>query len=544
MSETTTAEANPEAKKLSYAEYLKQGGEVGKNRREKAEAESAVPEEPAEEKIELGLDGEPLPSGEQLDLYNKIIETKINDPDARVRDRAGEWGLNYGQRYKMGDEDLRQLEQEAERELGRIEAKQKSDEFKAQSAEHEAQYQREMSEFRSDKELYDMFYEAALKQLPEPELTANDTLGRHYEQQQLEAAREKEAARIADVVLTQFKNVRNPDKSQAEPEASSEPEPKATQENTPDATSSEDNGNQVPEGYYLPPLDLDEQPYYGGRLDQDDDASKPPLVRPTPPTPTVPLPPIAPAPAPPEVPHHVGEPTAEELRDGVEVNDSDEVIRDTVGALEALLRADYPDGNYPDEYRTVLDRAHNIVDKSRWEKIKGVFSGEYRWSDVFTKTSAATSERGVTPEGRKRKLRTYVVGAGALIATGLAGFGFMQGGGEEVPHFPSSSSSVETPDRLPPVDFDSGAQTVEFSSDARTAEQSEGWYQTIREATGIKNQDQLQTLLREVGPKLIHMGEAYPFDQKLGSYGIAKPGRISDEALHLIYDAAKRRGFL
>lgn len=72
---------------------------------------------------------------------------------------------------------------------------------------------------------------------------------------------------------------------------------------------------------------------------------------------------------------------------------------------------------------------------------------------------------------------------------------------------------------------------VEFSSDASTVTNGEGWYNTFSEM-GITDSTEQAALLQKVGPQLQEMGYAYPMGE--ASWGISQPGQLPNDVLELI----------
>lgn len=97
---------------------------------------------------------------------------------------------------------------------------------------------------------------------------------------------------------------------------------------------------------------------------------------------------------------------------------------------------------------------------------------------------------------------------------------------------------------LPPPDVPDPSDNVDTYIEAHDAgsivTKGEGWYHTFKEfgVTGSKQDD----LLREIGPQLEKMGEAYRMED--GLWGISRPGELSDEASRLIVDTANDHGWL
>lgn len=96
----------------------------------------------------------------------------------------------------------------------------------------------------------------------------------------------------------------------------------------------------------------------------------------------------------------------------------------------------------------------------------------------------------------------------------------------------NADGSGLTPPEQPPVPEQPSAPTVpEYSVDAMTIEDGEGWYQTFDE-TGITDPTEQANLLREIGPELQARGWAYPRSDD--GYGISHPGLLPKDILDLI----------
>lgn len=75
------------------------------------------------------------------------------------------------------------------------------------------------------------------------------------------------------------------------------------------------------------------------------------------------------------------------------------------------------------------------------------------------------------------------------------------------------------------------ADGYEFSSDAFTVSNGEGWYQTFADM-GITDTTEQAELLQKVGPVLQEKGWAYPMGD--GTWGISRPGILPSDVLELI----------
>jgi hypothetical protein len=95
----------------------------------------------------------------------------------------------------------------------------------------------------------------------------------------------------------------------------------------------------------------------------------------------------------------------------------------------------------------------------------------------------------------------------------------------------ADGSSLTPPERPPVAEQPSVPITPEYSVDAMTVEDGEGWYQTFNE-TGITDAAEQASLLREIGPELQARGWAYPRSDN--GYGISHPGILPKDILDLI----------
>lgn len=76
------------------------------------------------------------------------------------------------------------------------------------------------------------------------------------------------------------------------------------------------------------------------------------------------------------------------------------------------------------------------------------------------------------------------------------------------------------------------APEVDFSIDALTVTDGEGWYQTIQEVTGVTDPVEQAAILQKIGPALQEKGWAYPMDD--GTWGISRTGTLPKDVLELI----------
>jgi hypothetical protein len=86
--------------------------------------------------------------------------------------------------------------------------------------------------------------------------------------------------------------------------------------------------------------------------------------------------------------------------------------------------------------------------------------------------------------------------------------------------------SMSTPEPIPTP------APAEFSVDASTVTNGEGWYQTIQEVTGPITPAEQAAILQKIGPALQEKGWAYPMTD--GTWGISRPGALPKDVLELI----------
>lgn len=86
--------------------------------------------------------------------------------------------------------------------------------------------------------------------------------------------------------------------------------------------------------------------------------------------------------------------------------------------------------------------------------------------------------------------------------------------------------SMSTPEPIPTP------APAEFSVDASTVINGEGWYQTIQEVTGPITPAEQAAILQKIGPALQEKGWAYPMTD--GTWGISRPGALPKDVLELI----------
>jgi hypothetical protein len=95
----------------------------------------------------------------------------------------------------------------------------------------------------------------------------------------------------------------------------------------------------------------------------------------------------------------------------------------------------------------------------------------------------------------------------------------------------ADGSSLQPPQPPPAPERPPVPSAPEYSVDAMTVEDGEGWYQTFGE-TGITNATEQANLLQEIGPELQARGWAYPMGSD--SYGISRTGLLPKDILDLI----------
>lgn len=190
--------------------------------------------------------------------------------------------------------------------------------------------------------------------------------------------------------------------------------------------------------------------------------------------------------------------------------------------------------------------------------------GETR--DIHEHATAYASEynRAVIEQAEKTKKRALKIGIGAAALTGAAGAagawahssmdGHWKAGYLE--HIGDANTDKKldltlddpwhppTPDAPPPTEITDHHAAVDQYVDAHDAginvDKGEGWYQTFKEF-GVTSGNR-DDLLKEVGPQLEKMGEAYRTED--GLWGISHPGELSDDASRLIVDTANEHGWL
>ena len=206
---------------------------------------------------------------------------------------------------------------------------------------------------------------------------------------------------------------------------------------------------------------------------------------------------------------------------------------------------------------------------------------EFTTSDADTRdiheravTYAQEYNRTVIEQAEKTKKRALKIGIGAAALTGAAGAagawahasldgaehigandGHWKAGYAE--HIWDSDVDADTgtkeltlddpwnpPDRTSVPDVPSHQEVVDQYVDSHdagnTVTKGEGWYNTFKEfGVSSGNRDEL---LKEVGPQLEKMGEAYRTED--GLWGISRPGELSDDASRLIVDTANEHGWL
>jgi hypothetical protein len=95
----------------------------------------------------------------------------------------------------------------------------------------------------------------------------------------------------------------------------------------------------------------------------------------------------------------------------------------------------------------------------------------------------------------------------------------------------ADGSSLMPPEQPPVAEQPSVPIAPEYSVEAMTVEDGEGWYQTFDE-TGITDATEKANLLQEIGPELQVRGWAYTRGD--GGYGISRPGILPKDILDFI----------
>ena len=196
--------------------------------------------------------------------------------------------------------------------------------------------------------------------------------------------------------------------------------------------------------------------------------------------------------------------------------------------------------------------------------------------DIHERATAYASEynRTVIEQAEKTKKRALKIGIGAAALTGAAGAagawahssmdghwkaGYLehigdgdakasavvdQKGGDFGAGAGDHFSRMEEAARQVAEQANANEHAVGAYVDSHAAgvdvSKGEGWYHTFKEfgVTGGNRDD----LLKEIGPQLEKMGEAYRMED--GSWGISRPGELSDDASRLIVDTANEHGWL
>lgn len=186
--------------------------------------------------------------------------------------------------------------------------------------------------------------------------------------------------------------------------------------------------------------------------------------------------------------------------------------------------------------------------------------------DIHERATAYASEynRTVIEQAEKTKKRALKIGIGAAALTGAAGAagawahssmdghwkaGYLEHISENNPASGIKELTLDDPwtppnPNAPPTEVPDHQAAVDSYVDSHSAgaevARGEGWYNTFKEfgVSGGNRDD----LLKEIGPQLEKMGEAYRMED--GSWGISRPGELSDDASRLIVDTANEHGWL
>lgn len=174
---------------------------------------------------------------------------------------------------------------------------------------------------------------------------------------------------------------------------------------------------------------------------------------------------------------------------------------------------------------------------------------------VITK-DMTEDERKAYEKKRERRTKALTIGGIAIAVVGVAiaakyGYDHFNGGDRTFESGDRSSGGLKDLLGIPeidtndPKDVEPGTRFESSGSDgggdlypqhASRVDNGEGLFQTFQEM-GIPH-DKWHDVLRESGPKLVRMGEAYS-DPSLGGYGLNGDGKLSYRALDVINEAAK-----
>lgn len=242
---------------------------------------------------------------------------------------------------------------------------------------------------------------------------------------------------------------------------------------------------------------------------------------------------------------HEGESLEEyEARNGVEAGGGDD-------------DAEHKDDSLEDERRSR---------RGRWDRLKYMltpagFADEMRHRrSQRAEARSNDSEYEDSDERNKRSRMTLVVGGAAVLAAGVGGYYMMKYGGDAGPRFSSGNGNWfndmlgDAQDTIrdaaeqakdtaaaetKPGGGGSGLNWNDFDPSARNITNGEGWNSTFQQMDIPK--EQWGDVLRDAGPKLANLGEAY-YDNSAKEWRISEPGRLSNGALRVINAAADRNG--
>lgn len=224
-----------------------------------------------------------------------------------------------------------------------------------------------------------------------------------------------------------------------------------------------------------------------------------------------------------------------------------------VDTLEDIKLADVP-GVEADDKK--LDKEGSDVEKkSIWKKISEKTT---KLRDrIYTTYGMATygvgrlmagpkPEDGESKEAYEKRSKKYgnrvLIGTLALVGAAVAAkllIDLPDGNGGNAPaqeSFGASGGGYSTPESNIEIPEPSVEAPVvpEFSADAHTVTDGEGWYNTMKEM-GITDATERASLLQKVGPQLQEMGYAYPMVD--GTWGINLPGQLPGNVLELIQNS-------
>lgn len=222
-----------------------------------------------------------------------------------------------------------------------------------------------------------------------------------------------------------------------------------------------------------------------------------------------------------------------------------------IDTLEDVKLAEVP-GTEADDKK--LDTSGlDVEEQSIWKRIrKGTKDRYLKAAALFGTTAYAVGEvlprptqhMGETHEDFEKRVKwigaAKILGFIAVVATAKYGLDhdWFGGNGDNIGNIPDTESlgasgggystlesQVEIPE-TPEVPV-----APEFSAEAHTVTDGEGWYNTMKEM-GITDATERASLLQKVGPQLKEMGYAYPMED--GTWGINMPGQLPNDVLELI----------